>query len=262
MSTPLPKFEGWVRSSIGPSVPGSQIFICLQPANAPTPLTQKVPTPSPLANIFSDVNGLVPITQPMITDGFGYYSCYVPSGSYTILVYLNGILQKLYADEVPMGGAISGSGIVTTINGLSGDVILAGAGGISVAAAGNTLTLSNSRTASINYTIDGGGSVPSTGAKGQLNIPVSCTITGWVITADQSGSAVVDVLRSTYANFPTTASIAGTDKPTLSSVQKNEDLTLTGWGSTALSAGDQVQFNLNSVVTCTRLNISLVVTIP
>jgi hypothetical protein len=119
-----------------------------------------------------------------------------------------------------------------------------------------------SRVASINYAIDGGGSVPSTGFKGQLSIPASCTLTGWVITADQSGSAVVDVLRSTYAGFPTTSSIAGTDLPTLITAQKNEDLTLTGWGSTAINAGDQIQFHLNSVATVTRLNVTLNVTIP
>jgi hypothetical protein len=120
-----------------------------------------------------------------------------------------------------------------------------------------------SRTAAIQFTIDGGGSVPSTGAKGQISIPAACTVTGWVISADQSGSCVVDVLRATYAGFPSTSSIAGSNKPTLASAQKNEDLTLSGgWGSTAISAGDFIQFNLNSVTTVTRINVTLNVTIP
>jgi hypothetical protein len=119
-----------------------------------------------------------------------------------------------------------------------------------------------SRTSAITYIIDGGGSVPATGAKGQISVPMACTITGWVITADQSGSAVVDVLRSTYAGFPSTSSIAGTSKPTLSSAQKNEDLVLTNWGSTSIVGGDEIQFNLNSVTTCTRLNITLNITVP
>lgn len=126
------------------------------------------------------------------------------------------------------------------------------------------ITVNNlTRTAAIQFTIDGGGSTPGTGAKGQISIPSACTLTGWVITADQSGSAVVDVLRSTYAGFPgSLASIAGSAKPTLSSAQKNENLTLTGWGSTAISAGDIIQFNLNSVTTVTRINITINVTIP
>src|SRR5262249_46958859 len=115
----------------------------------------------------------------------------------------------------------------------------------------------------LSFVIDGAGSTPNTGAYGQINVPFACTITGWVLTADQSGSAVIDVLRSTYAAFPTTASIAGTDKPTLSSVQKNENLgPLTLWGSTAIAAGDQVQINLGSVTTCTRLNLTLNITVP
>jgi len=118
------------------------------------------------------------------------------------------------------------------------------------------------RTAAIQFTIDGGGSVPSTGVKGQISIPSACTIKGWVITADQSGSAVVDVLRSTYAGFPSTSSIAGSDKPTLSSAQKNHDTTLTGWGSTAINADDIIQFNLNSVTTVTRINVTINVTVP
>jgi hypothetical protein len=79
------------------------------------------------------------------------------------------------------------------------------------------------RTAAITYTIDGGGSAIITGSKGQLDIPFpGCTITGWVLTADQIGSAVVDVQSSSYAGFPgSLASICGGDEPTLSGVQKN-----------------------------------------
>jgi hypothetical protein len=118
------------------------------------------------------------------------------------------------------------------------------------------------RVASINFQIDGGGSTPGTGVKGQISIPTSCTLTGWVITADQTGSAVVDILRSTYAAFPTTSSIAGTDKPTLTSQRKNEDLTLTGWGSKSISSGDIIQFSLSSVSTVTFIDVTLNVTIP
>jgi hypothetical protein len=125
----------------------------------------------------------------------------------------------------------------------------------------NGSTWVSGRTASFNYVIDGGGSVVATGAKGQINVPTNCTITGWTLTADQSGSAVVDVLTSTYAGFPTTASIASSDKPTLSAVQKNENLAVSVW-TTALAAGTQLQFNVNSAATITRLNLTLIVTIP
>lgn len=227
--------DGFVKSTLGPAVPGAQIYVATQPAN-----DASLP-PSPLANIYSDPDGLVPITQPILTDGFGHYDFYVLPGTYTIVVGLSGQIQQIYPDQ-SIGTAQSvtaGSGITIT---------------------NNVISLSP-RTAAIQYTIDGGGSVPSTGAKGQVSIPVACTVTGWVITGDASGSAVVDVLRSTYSGFPTTSSIAGSEKPTLASAQKNEDLTLTTW-TTALAAGDIVQFNLNSVATCVRLNITVNVTIP
>jgi len=117
------------------------------------------------------------------------------------------------------------------------------------------------RVSALFYTIDGGGAVVSSGEKGQLSIPVNCTITGWVLTADQSGSAVVDVLRSTYGAFPTTSSIASTDKPTLTSVQKNENLAVSVW-TTSLNAGDQLQFSVTSATMVQRLNLTLNITIP
>ena len=109
--------------------------------------------------------------------------------------------------------------------------------------------------------IDGGGMVPTLGSWGQISIPYNCTIIGWTLTSDVPGSAVIDVLRSTYPNFPTTVSIAGTDKPTLVSSQKNTDSTLVGWGNTALNANDELQISLSSVSGCTRLNLTLVIVV-
>ena len=129
-------------------------------------------------------------------------------------------------------------------------------------AATSWVSSSNAAVRSIGYVIDGGAAVPATGVWGQISIPIACTITGWILTGDASGSCVVDVLRSTYSAFPTTTSIAGTDKPTLSTAQKNQNLAISAWGSVALAAGDQVQFNLNSVTTIKRIAITLMVTIP
>jgi hypothetical protein len=125
----------------------------------------------------------------------------------------------------------------------------------------NGSTWVGARVASFNFQIDGGGSALTTGAKGQWDVPCNATITGWVLTADQSGSCVIDVLKSSYASFPTTASIASTDKPTLASAQKNENLAVSVW-TTALSAGDQLQVNVNSATTVTRANLTILVTVP
>lgn len=117
-------------------------------------------------------------------------------------------------------------------------------------------------TRAIQFVIDGGGSVPATGPWGQISLPYNCTIVSWTLTSDQNGSAVIDVLRGSFAAFPTTASIAGTDKPTLSGAQKNADSSLIGWSATALNLGDELQINLNSVATCTRLNLTIGITVP
>jgi hypothetical protein len=119
----------------------------------------------------------------------------------------------------------------------------------------------HSNVATITFIIDGGGSAIATGEKGHLEIPFACTITGWTILADQSGSIVVDVWKDTYANFPPTVAdtIAGSEKPTLSSAQKNQDLTLTTW-TTSIAAGDILAFNVDSCTTVTRVTISLKVT--
>jgi hypothetical protein len=47
----------------------------------------------------------------------------------------------------------------------------------------------------------------------------------------------------------------------LASVQKNENLNASTW-STALVAGDVLQFNLNSVTTCKVVSVTVMVTIP
>ena len=121
--------------------------------------------------------------------------------------------------------------------------------------------LTTVKTITITFIIDGGGSAITTGQKGHLEIPFACTITGWTIVADQSGSIVIDVWKDTYANFPPTVAdtIAGSEKPTLASVQKNQDLTLTTW-TTAVAAGDILAFNVDSATTITRVTLSLKVT--
>jgi hypothetical protein len=117
---------------------------------------------------------------------------------------------------------------------------------------------SHSPVISIMYIIDGGGSAITTGVKGFIEVPFACTITGWTIIADQSGSIVVDVWKDTYANAPPTVAdtIAGSEKPTLSSAQKNQDLTLTTW-TTSIAAGDILAFNVDSITTCTRVTVGI-----
>ena len=122
-----------------------------------------------------------------------------------------------------------------------------------------TITTVRNSAVTINYIIDGGGSAITTGVKGFVEIPYPMTITGWQVFADQSGSVVVDVWKSTYATFPPVVggSIAGSELPTLSSQQVNQDSSLTTW-ITSLSAGDVLAYNVNSASTVTRITVSII----
>lgn len=124
--------DGWVKSSTGPAVPGAQIYVCSQPAN-----TDAAP-PTPLATIYSDAAGLVPITQPVITDGFGHYDFYIAPGTYTLVVALGGAIQQVYEDQS------IGSGPSIKVNGVD---------------SGSQTTLNFIDTTTVTWVIDGDGGV-------------------------------------------------------------------------------------------------------
>jgi hypothetical protein len=104
--------------------------------------------------------------------------------------------------------------------------------------------------------IDGASTVITPGVKGYVTIPYNGTITGWDIFADTTGSCVIDLWKDTYANFPPTVAdtITGTEKPTLSNQQKNQDNSLTTW-NTSVSQGDVIAFNVDSATLVTRVNL-------
>jgi len=110
---------------------------------------------------------------------------------------------------------------------------------------------------SLNYVIDGGGSVITTGLKGYIEWGFSATITGWTILADQVGDIVIDVWKDNYGNFePTLAdTIAGSEKPTLAGAKKNQDLSFTSFSATVLE-GDIWAFNVDSVADIKKVTIA------
>lgn len=108
------RYDTWVKTAQGPAVPGAQVYVCTQPANT------AVAPPSPLALIYADPHGLVPITQPIITDGFGHADFYALAGLYTVVVALGGTIQQVYPDQslggIGTGGA--GTALVLSTNGV------------------------------------------------------------------------------------------------------------------------------------------------
>lgn len=96
----------------------------------------------------------------------------------------------------------------------------------------------------------------TTGSKGFNNVPIDCVPYGWYIEGDASGSCVVDVKKSTYAAFPTTATIfGGGEKPTLSTAQKNRNVALTT--QTELLFGDLLEAVVDSATTVKQVTVVL-----
>lgn len=107
------------------------------------------------------------------------------------------------------------------------------------------------------------GSPLTTGVKGAgVRVPFSGVITKWTVLADAVGSIVVDVWKAPFASYPPTVAntIAGSEKPTLSSQRSNEDATLTTW-STTVTAGDVIMFNVDSVSGVTKVTIEIEITL-
>ncbi len=127
----------------------------------------------------------------------------------------------------------------------------------------NIATSVNIPIASIGITIDGGGVAPSTGVKGYIYVPYACTINSVTLLADQTGSCVIDIWKIAYASFPPLVAnsiTTGGTAPTLSSAQKSQDTSLSGWASVSIAAGDTLAFNVNSASTLTRVSLTLKVT--
>ena len=155
--------------------------------------------------------------------GFTIDLSFVSAGYLTINVLLPGTATDLLGidsnnrvvpytisastDYYVTGGTFSTSGGTLTLERQNGSVSITGF---------------TSNVGCVGITIDGAGSAITTGIAGSLLVPYDCIIDCWGVVADQSGSIVVDVWKgSSPLSIPTSASdsIAGSEKPTLSSQQ-------------------------------------------
>ncbi|MFZ5985499.1 MAG: hypothetical protein ACOYWZ_00010 [Bacillota bacterium] len=149
--------------------------------------------------------------------------------------------------------ATIGNAVITKL--IAGTNVNIGSTGVDTGTGDVTVNVNNSAIfKQTTLVIDGGGSAITAGAKIWVLIPFSCTITSWELTADVSGSIVLDIWKDTYANFPPTVAdtITGTAKPSLSSQIKNQSSVLTGW-TVGINAGDYLKFNVDSASTVTKI---------
>ena len=108
------------------------------------------------------------------------------------------------------------------------------------------------------FIIDGGGSAITTGGKGHLEVPFTCTLQQVSLLADQSGFIKVDVWKDTYDHYPPTNgdSICGGNEPEIAGERKYRDSALSGWIK-VLNRGDILAFNIDSCTAITRAVICL-----
>jgi hypothetical protein len=124
---------------------------------------------------------------------------------------------------------------------------------------GNASFVANYR--NINFIIDGGTSVISTGVQGYVQVPLDCTIIGWSLLGNQAGLIVVDIWKLPLAtDFPPTVanSITANAPPTIAGTPdlSATSSTLTGW-TTTVSDGDVLAFNVNSVTDFRKITVVL-----
>lgn len=116
-------------------------------------------------------------------------------------------------------------------------------------------------TKEISFVFDGGGSTPTTGLAATFR-PISFhgTIKSWYLVGDPDGSCVIDVVKAAGAKPTAANTIAGSEKPTLSSAGYNSDTTLSTWTVT-VAPGDVLGVELDSVTTCTNIVLVIVIEI-
>lgn len=117
---------------------------------------------------------------------------------------------------------------------------------------GYTGSSGNAFVSTVNFMIDGGGAPLTTGLKGLIITDFAFDIQQVTLLGDVSGTATVDVRRTTYAAYNGTThpgagdSIVASAVPTLTTAIKYQDGALAGW-SKSIAVGDVLAFNLSSV---------------
>lgn len=100
--------DRWITDTQGRAISGAEVWYCTQPAS-----TASLP-PSPLAPIYGNLAASTPLTQPLITDGFGHAFAYMDDTQlYTVVVshQLLGPNPIVLIDQ-DIGGGSGGVGLL------------------------------------------------------------------------------------------------------------------------------------------------------
>lgn len=144
---------------------------------------------------------------------------------------------------------------------------MAGSANLTFNKATNTLAVTKVSTSSVigttyamEFVIDGGGSVITTGMKGYLQAVDAGTVTQWTIVGDTAGSISVDITSDPYSSFGSNTSLVGVGtKPNIAAATKGQAAP-SGWTGTAITAGNFIGFSVSSVATVTKVTVILTIT--
>lgn len=162
---------------------------------------------------------------------------------------------------VVLAGVLTLDGILNVAHGGTGNTTgqpSGAAGGDLQGLYPNPTIKNNLKVGAFGCTFDGAGASLITNTKTEIRVPFSGTITKATLLGKpgESGNIVIDVQKSTFAGYDTTASICGGAKPTIIGTNKAENNTLVGW-TTAFSVGDCFVFNIDSVTSFTQVTLIL-----
>jgi len=221
-------------------------------SNSPTLVTPVLGTPS--SGTLTSCTGLplstgVTGTLPVANGGTGVTTS---TGSGNVVLSTSPTLTTP-ALGTPSSGTLTSCTGLPLSTGVTGTLPL-GNGGTGITTSSNGVTVND-----LIFIIDGSGSAITAGSKGYLEVPFACTISQWTLLADVSGSITIGIAKAAYSGFPTTTSIVASAAPALSSAQKAQSSSLTGW-TTTITAGDIIEFSASSITSVTRITIALKVT--
>ncbi len=127
-----------------------------------------------------------------------------------------------------------------------------------------TVTNQPALTNAITFTFDGATAVVPTNLTRYVTVPYNCTITGFYMLADTTGTTVIDVMRCTFTQFdagsthPVIADhITASLPPTITSNKTN--VTSVGTWSASLTNGNVLAFRTITNTAATTISLSLIV---
>jgi len=177
---------------------------------------------------------------------------------------------RVDANKLWVTNGISSDHAITTSHNIIGSFGRCTSSGISSNAGISTASgiqfsdgsIATSYTDTIGVYVTNGSRTITTGIKGRKIIPYDCTVTEWVVTGSTSGSITWDVNWGKTSAWPNALASVGFSgngsSPQLGATASQSYVLIpTAWTKSGFSAGDVIQFEVDSVSTITDCELAL-----